>query len=205
MELPTGFGKTKASVDLTNYLLNSKWYKDKKEINILILVAKRVHKQTWKEEIEKWGGIHHPTAKIHIRMECYESMHKCNDFYDIALFDEIHHVGSENRLELLKGIKFGYLIGLSATIPKKLKMLFKYRYHSEVVSCDIVEAIEDDILPEPQILLFPLILDNRNPTETWELNAKEKGAIAYQNGYDKQIQEAKRLVMSDDYLKSITK
>lgn len=33
----------------------------------------------------------------------------------------------------------------------------------------------------------------------------QKGAIAYQNGYDKQIQEAKRLVMSDDYLKSITK
>lgn len=33
----------------------------------------------------------------------------------------------------------------------------------------------------------------------------QKGAIAYQNGYDRQIQEAKRLVMSDDYLKSITK
>ena len=33
----------------------------------------------------------------------------------------------------------------------------------------------------------------------------QKGAIAYQNGYDKQIQEAKRLVMSDEYLKSITK
>ena len=33
----------------------------------------------------------------------------------------------------------------------------------------------------------------------------QKGEIAYQNGYDKQIQEAKRLVMSDDYLKSITK
>ena len=33
----------------------------------------------------------------------------------------------------------------------------------------------------------------------------QKGVIAYQNGYDRQIQEAKRLVMSDDYLKSITK
>ena len=27
----------------------------------------------------------------------------------------------------------------------------------------------------------------------------QKGVIAYQNGYDRQIQEAKRLVMSDDY------
>ena len=33
----------------------------------------------------------------------------------------------------------------------------------------------------------------------------QKGAIAYQNGFDKQVQEAKRLVMSDDYQKSITK
>ena len=180
MELSTGVGKTKISLDLTNYLIGSEWYKDKKEINILILVAKRVHKQTWKNEIEKWGGINHPIAKINIRMECYESMHKCTDkYYDIALFDEAHHVGSELRLNILKALKFGYLIGLSATIPLKLKQLFKYRYHSEVVSCDIVEAINDDILPEPQILLFPLVLDNRKPTEEWEINAKVKGKVFY--------------------------
>ena len=41
--------------------------------------------------------------------------------------------------------------------------------------------LEDDILPEPQILLFPLILDNRNPTEEWEINAKQKGPVAYGN------------------------
>lgn len=180
MELPTGFGKTKASVDLTNYLLNSKRYKDKKETNILILVAKRVHKQTWKEEIEKWGGIHHPTAKINICMECYESLkNHCKERWDIIISDEVHHIGSDVRLDFLKTMSFGYFIGLSATISKKLKMLFKYRYHSEVVSCDISEAIEDDILPEPQILLFPLMLDNRQPTEKWELNTKEKGPVAY--------------------------
>lgn len=180
MELATGTGKSKISIDLANYLINSKYYKEREEVNILILVAKRVHKQTWKDEIDKWGGIHHPTAKINIRMECYESMHKCADKrYDIAILDEVHHVGSESRLETLKALNFGYLIGLSATIPRKLKQLFKYRYHAEIVSCDIVEAIEDEILPEPQILLFPLMLDNRQPTETIELNAKEKGVIAY--------------------------
>jgi superfamily II DNA or RNA helicase len=180
LEAATGTGKSKVSIDLVNYLINSQWYKDRKEINILLLVAKRVHKQTWKDEIDKWGGINHPTAKINIRMECYESMHKCTDkYYDIAIFDEVHHVGSELRLNILKALKFGYLIGLSATIPLKLKQLFKYRYHSEVVSCDIVEAINDDILPEPQILLFPLILDNRKPTEEWEINAKVKGKVFY--------------------------
>lgn len=191
LEAATGTGKTLISIKLCNYLINSQWYKDREEINILILVAKRVHKQTWKAEIEKWGGINHPTAKINIRMECYESMHKCCDIkYDITLFDEVHHVGSEARLEILKSIQFGYLIGLSATIPQKLKQLFKYRYHAGVVSCDIIEAIEDDILPEPQILLFPLMLDNRNPTEEWEINAKQKGPI--QRGAYKDIWKWKK-------------
>ena len=177
LESATGTGKTKCSIDLCNYLLSSQWYKDRQSVNILILVAKRVHKQTWKKEIKEWGGIHHPTAKINIRMECYESMHKCNDHYDILIADEVHHIGSEARLETLKSLSFGYFIGLSATIPQKLKQVFKYRYHAEIVTCNLVEAIQDDILPEPTILLFPLLLDNRTNTEEWELNAKIKGNV----------------------------
>ena len=180
MELSTGVGKTRLSILLSNHLLASRQYKDLNEINILILVAKSVHKTTWKEEIDKWGGLNHPTGKVNIRMECYESMHKCGDkHYDIVIGDECHHVASEARLELLKGIKFDYFIGLSATIPLKLKQLFKYRYHAQIVSCDIVEAIEDEILPEPTILLYPLMLDNRNPSEEWEMNAKLGGKPVY--------------------------
>ena len=185
LELATGTGKSRLSILLANYLLsNSFLVNATNPINILILVAKRVHKQTWKDEIEKWGGIHHPNegrlTKINICMECYESLkNHCREHWDIIIGDEVHHIGSDIRLEFLKTMSFNYFIGLSATIPGKLKMLFKYRYHSEVVSCDISEAIEDDILPEPQILLFPLMLDNRQPTETLEINAKEKGPIAY--------------------------
>ena len=178
IEAATGLGKTKVSIDLANYLISSKWYTDAKEINILILVAKRVHKQTWREEIEKWGGINHPTATINICMECYESMHKHQgERFDIILLDEVHHVKSEDRMAYLSNISYGYIIGLSATIPKKLKQYFKFRYHAGIVSCNLTEAIEDAILPEPQILLFPLMLDNRQPTETWEINAKEKGPV----------------------------
>lgn len=184
MELATGTGKTKLSIMLVNHLLDTyyKNYQAAPVINVLILVAKRVHKQTWKEEIEKWGGINHPNLniKVNICMECYESLkNHCRERWEICLMDECHHIGSDIRLDLLKTMTFGHIIGLSATIPKKLKQIFKYRYHSEVVSCDIIEAIEDDILPEPQILLYPLMLDNRQPTETLEINAKEKGPIAY--------------------------
>jgi superfamily II DNA or RNA helicase len=61
----------------------------------------------------------------------------------------------------------------------KLKQLFRYRYHADVVSCDIIEAINDEILPEPQILLFPLMLDNRKPTETWEFFKEAPGPVVH--------------------------
>ena len=179
MELATGYGKTALSLKLTNYLLVSKWYEGRKKINILILVAKIVHKQTWADEISKWGGIKHPTAKINIRMECYESLHKyCDERWDIVLGDEVHHL-SEARQKTLKAMSFGYFIGLSATIPKKLKMWFRYNYHSEVVSCNIIESIDSEVLPEPTILLFPLQVENTRMSETIEINPKAKGPIVH--------------------------
>ena len=180
MELSTGVGKTKLSIDLTNYLLNSQWYKDRQAINILVLVAKRVHKQTWRDEISKWGGINHPTAEIKVYMECYESLQKhYGEQWDIIIADEVHHIGSEKRMEELKSMRPGYIIGLSATIPQKLKMWFKYNYHSETVSCDIIEAIGSEVLPEPTILLLPLQVENTRLSETIEMNPKAKGQIYY--------------------------
>ena len=179
LEAATGTGKTAISLQLCNHLLKYRIGK-RGIVNILILVAKRVHKQTWKEEIEKWGGIHHSTADINICMECYESLkNHCQEHWDIILADEVHHIGSDIRLDFLKTMRFNFFIGLSATIPRKLKMLFKYRYHSEVVSCNLVEAIEDDILPEPRILLYPLMLDNRNSTEIWETHKNAPGPTVY--------------------------
>ena len=183
LELPTGFGKTAISLQLVNHLLSTN-YKDFKgsQINIMILVAKRVHKQTWKEEMTKWGGIQHPKdgMKINICMECYESLKKhVGEEWDIVLADEVHHIGSEARMYLLNKVKFCYLIGLSATIPQKVKQYFKFRYHSEVVSCGISEAIISEILPEPQILLFPLMLDNRAETESWEYHPKASGPTVH--------------------------
>ena len=175
LELPTGYGKSKVSIDLTNYLLESRWYENAKEINILLVVAKIVHKQAWKEEIAKWGNIKHSKAKVNICMECYESLHKhCDKTYDFILLDEVHHVGSEMRMQQLKTVKYGYMIGLSATIPQKLKQWFKYNFHSETVSCDIIEAIDSEVLPEPTIMLFPLQVENTRMSETIEINKPKK-------------------------------
>ena len=185
LEAATGTGKTAISIRLVNHIFSFPAFKKEKEVNILILVAKVVHKQTWIEEIEKWGGIHHPKAKINVRMECYESLHKCLDLtWDIVIADEVHHIGSELRLELLEELTYKFFVGLSATIPRKLKQFFKYNYHSQIVSCDLVEAIDSNILPEPQILLLPLKLNNIDYTETFEINAKASGNIYYGNYRD---------------------
>ena len=101
LQLPTGYGKSKLSIDIINYLCDTV-YKNKETI-MLLLVAKRVHKQTWKEEFSKWGGI----KVSNIIIECYESMHKhTQKSFDFLLMDEVHHVGSELRLASLKQITF---------------------------------------------------------------------------------------------------
>lgn len=180
LEAATGLGKSKISIDLINHLINSKWYKDRKEIKILLLVAKIVHKQTWKDEIAKWGGINHPTATINLCMECYESLHKhTKEYWDIIILDEVHHVGSDARLDNLSTIKYGYMIGLSATIPFNTKQYFKFNYHAQIVSCDITEAIDSEVLPEPTILLFPLQLENTKVSEVLELHTNAPGPVVY--------------------------
>ena len=173
LEAATGLGKSKISIDLVNWISNAV-YKDHKP-KMLLLVAKKVHKQTWKDEFQKWGGIN-----ADVTMECYESLHKhTSESFDFILMDECHHAGSELRIEALKTIQYGYMIGLSATIPLKLKQWFKYQYHAQIVSCDIIEAIDSEVLPEPTILLFPLQLENTRLSETVELNPKAKGPVVY--------------------------
>lgn len=175
LESATGTGKTAISLKLVNHL-SATIYKGKK-LKILLLVARKVHKQTWRDEIEKWGGIN-----AEVIMECYESLRKhVNETFDVLLADECHHIQSEARLDFLAKVNFRYFIGLSATIPRNLKSWFKWHYRAQTVLCGIVEAIEDDVLPEPEILLWPLQLDNTAYSETWEINPKAKGPIRRDN------------------------
>ena len=177
LEACTGYGKTKLSIDLVNHLVDTK-YKGK-QTSMLLLVAKTVHKQTWKDEFAKWGGINVDNLTI----ECYESLKKHEgESYDIVVMDEAHHINSDKRLDLLSTLSFGYLLGLSATVPKKLKQYFLYEYHANVVSCKLEDAIDSNILPEPTIVLFPLEVDNTKATEYIEINPKAKGRI-YQGSF----------------------
>lgn len=174
LQIATGYGKTRLALDLVKHLLENE-YKGR-ETSLLIVVSQRTHKITWKEEIKKWGGIEVNTLK----MDCYQSLkNHCGKHYDFIICDEIHHLKSDLRLGYFEQISFDYAFGLSATIPFKFISYLRYQYKALLVSCDIAEAIEDNVLPIPQILLLPLALDDTKNTETWEINPKAKGPVIH--------------------------
>lgn len=172
--LSTGVGKTKIAIDCVNKICDKVFRNEQKETSVLIVVDKKVHFTTWKNEFDKWGGL--KTDKV--QFCCYASLHKYTDSYwDVVVLDECHHVGSEARLEALATINIAYnLIGLSATVSRELKTWFKRKYKTTIVSCTTQDAIESDILPDPTIYLMPLTLNDKWYTELYEINKKDKSA-----------------------------
>lgn len=161
LELITGMGKTKVAIDLINHICDRVFRNDEGPTSILILVAKTVHKQTWKDEIEKWGGI----KSDYITIECYESLKNYeNSYFDVVVADEMQHL-SEARIDVLETIHINEsFIGLSATIKRDMRDYFIYNHKAEVIKCGLKEAVEDEVLPEPTVYLLPLSLDKSNYT-----------------------------------------
>lgn len=128
--------------------------------NILLVVAEIAHKDNWRKELEKWGGI----SNSSIRVECYASLKKLSDTqWDYIIFDEGHHLASDLRVEILRSIKAENIIILSATFPDNLRWNIESIFGNFVVSSiTLSEAIDSGILPRPKIFLIPMKLDNNN-------------------------------------------
>ena len=178
LELITGYGKTKVAIDLANHICDRVFRNDESPTNILILVAKTVHKQTWKEEIEKWGGI----KSDYITIECYESLKNYeNSYFDVVIADEMQHL-SDARLEVLESIHINEaFIGLSATIKRDMREYFINYHNAEVVKCGLKEAVEDEVLPEPTVYLLPLSFDTKN--YSYKVKKFGRNIITTQKGY----------------------
>lgn len=145
---------------------------------ILILVSKTVHKQTWRDEIKKWGGIKSDSITI----ECYDSLKKYKSrTFDVIIADEAQHL-SENRLNTLSTIHINEaFIGLSATIKKSMRDLFTTYYKASIIKCNIKEAIADEVLPEPTVYLLPIELENTKLK--YKLNLFGRETTLTQRGY----------------------
>ena len=100
LELITGFGKSKIAIDIINYICNRVYIRDNEETSVLILVSKSVHKKTWLDEFNRWGGL----STDRVVIECYESLKNYkNSFFDIVICDEMQHL-SKRRLDILTTI-----------------------------------------------------------------------------------------------------
>jgi len=174
LQLATGTGKTKIAIDLVNRM----GMEGEKPLKVLLLVAKTVHKQNWKDEITKWGGFE---GNVILVVECYNSLKKhIRETFDIVICDEMHHLQSELRLGLFQTLDIrGKIIGLSATVPKDLKQWMSSHYDTAILSVSLQDAITDKILPKPKIILFPLCLDKKRQSEVVEVNPKAKGPVKW--------------------------
>lgn len=178
LELITGMGKTKVAIDLMNHICDRVFRNDNSPTSILILVAKIVHKQTWLDEMKKWGGV----KSDYITIECYESLKNYeNSRFDVVVADEMQHL-SEARLEVLNTISINEaFIGLSATIKRDMRDYFINNYDAKVIKCGLREAVEDEVLPEPTVYLIPLTLDTTK--FTYKIKKFGRDIITTQKGY----------------------
>ena len=171
----TGLGKSKAAIDMANYLADKGFEECKEPLNVLLVVAETAHKSNWEEEFDKWG------LKIdNIVMECYASLKKYrNSYWDLVIFDEAHHLGSDLRMDVLTELHAQNIILLSATLPDQVMQAVTEVFGEFVTSkVTLKQAIEWGILPVPKVYLIPLTLDSTysHCTIIEEWGKKEKRA-----------------------------
>lgn len=169
----TGLGKSKMAIDMANYLADKEFNGDKEPFNVLLVVAETAHKSNWKIEFDRWG------LKIdNVVMECYASLKKYrNSYWDLVIFDESHHLGSDLRMDVLTELHAKNIILLSATLSDQVMQAVTGVFGEFVTSkVTLKEAIEWRILPAPKVYLIPLTLDNIYPNCTIieEWGKKEK-------------------------------
>lgn len=157
LEFATGTGKSRIAIERIKQLSLEKDCSQ----TILIVVPRNPLKKNWKGEFEKWW----PECTHPVIYTTYASLHKWADKWDFVIFDECHHL-SERCKALLRGFKIDVSILLSATVKQQLKKDLKYLFPG-IVFCKrgLRTVIEDDILPDPRVYLWPLSLDTQNYTE----------------------------------------
>lgn len=163
LELATGLGKSKLALDKVRSLSKTKK-------NLLIVVPRNVHKQNWKDEIKKWW----PRCKWNITFTTYVSLPKYAGKWDFVIFDECHHLSNRCRAAL-DDFDIKYSILLSATVSKNMKEeLVKVFNNLTFYKRSLRDVIEDEILPDPKVYLWPLTLRTDIPTEVIIKNKSSK-------------------------------
>lgn len=147
-ELPTGYGKTLLALKTIGEKFSS-------YPKVLVVIPRLVLISNWKEEIKKWGY-----NEENFVFSTYISLAKHAGEWEAVIFDEAHHL-SEKCLEVLTSFRINYSILLSASIGRNKKEQLRASFSNlEIHKRSLKEAIEENKLPEPQVITIPLTLDN---------------------------------------------
>lgn len=152
LEVGTGFGKTLLALRKLEqlYLIDYK---------ILIVMPRNVLIQNWIEEFKKW---HYEDMLNNVTFTTYVSLYKHAGKWDAVIMDECHHL-SERCQEALKSFKIRHCMFLSATLKKEHRWFINNYCNNNVewISVNVKKAIENDVLPEPKILLMPMDVSDK--------------------------------------------
>lgn len=170
LQWATGVGKGYTSVKAVQRL---------KPHRTLIIVAESAHKDNWRNEFKKANCEYLLT---NIVIECYASLKNYKDTsWNLIIFDEAHHLGSDIRLDILSSLKSDRVLALSATLKDYdiLDTLYNTFGKFEFSQIDIQTAIENNLLPQPKIFLKPLHLDymTKNQIIVEEWGKKDKRVV----------------------------
>ena len=165
----TGVGKSLVGINLFHDLLL-----EDRSSKFLIVVAETAHKQNWEEEFCKHlGGLLGQEVLKHVTIVCYASLKKvCDREWKAIIFDEAHHLNSEIRMDFLSVMRAEYVICMSATMSGRkfyiLRSTLNLTFGNFIISkVRLQDAIDNEILPEPEIIAIPLYLSSKPNTCTY--------------------------------------
>lgn len=163
-ELPTGYGKTLVGIQqVCRYVPpTGKFLFVVPEIPLIENAKKEFHKHGYSVLLDKGTFI------------CYASLHLYKGHqFDLIIFDEVHHLVSEKRIDAAQQIIAKKRIGLSATIDDTTKELLAQVANWTYYTKTLQEAIDDGVLAEPKIVYIDVKLDNTVKRNKYKYRNKE--------------------------------
>lgn len=168
LELPTSFGKSRIAI---NIITHRNITPDKK---ILIVVPRLVLIDTWKDEFKKWGKEEYIND---LSFVTYVSFPKMAGHWDMVVFDECHHLSLRCQ-EALESYTIDNSVLLSATVKRDFRYTLGFLFPNlGKYKVGIKDATEEGVLPDPEVYLLPMTLNNSIMNQKIIKNPSKKNPI----------------------------
>lgn len=174
----TGVGKSRVAVLACTRLVQQYPF----HTRILLLVAERAHIRNWENEFVKFLGKEKAEEVLFsVTIMCYASMHKLyRSGWNMIILDEVHHVCTDRRTDLLSSMGTTYILAMSATPEKAVVNLESMFGRFTVNRYSLDQAIESRFLASPRIYLINMELDNTERNHSIVLDwSKHKGKAVH--------------------------